>query len=132
MKCLALVSLMLVKVILLLALYSAQTSGNTSRIEPRIKSPDASGSLMLEKRCIGRCVGGLKLHELGSVLMRLMLADSLYGHSLLSNRASGLTHYFHLSKDMKIEKRGTWLECRLHQMSRFHPDTKVFWGHKPG
>lgn len=75
---------------------------------------------------------GLKLHELGSVLMRLMLADSLYGHSLLSNRASGLRHYFHLSKGKKIEKRGTRQESRLHQMSRLRSDTKVFCGHKPG
>lgn len=69
---------------------------------------------------VGVWVGGLKLHELGSVLVRLMLADSLYGRSLLSNRASGLGHYFHLSKDMKKEKKRTRLESRLHQMSHLH------------
>lgn len=35
-----------------------------------------------------------------------MLADSHGGRSLLSNRASGLRHYFHLTKGTRIEKKG--------------------------
>lgn len=130
-ECLAYSPLRLIRVLLSLDSRLARASATTSPTGTR-SDPGTARVTNVREALKSGLVGGLKLHGLGSVLVRLMLADSLYGRGLLSNSAPGLGHYFHLSKDTRKEKRGTRLESRLRQMSRLHADTKEFCGHKPG
>lgn len=67
------------------------------------------------------------LHGSGSLLMRLMLADSRCGRSLLASRASGLGHYSHLTKDTRIEKRGTRLELSPPNVASSLRHKSVLW-----